>query len=228
MRWRRSLSRPRASSARRAWRTGAPTRWPGSRLSQLGRTDEAAAAFVEAFDLACEAARAELEPAYFRAGLRQAPDTCLQPHLDSVAWFVAGSWAPAPRSAGRTPRLRVLAGRCEDVGIAVPMFLRCAANVAAMYADFGEAGAATALCRQVRGDALSRGLAAPAAMVTGTMAVLRSRASEGDIAPVRLFRSRSGSTRCRNRAVMDEVGVPPDHFERHAAHLSASLEMAIA
>lgn len=196
-------------------------------LSQLGRTDEAAAAFVEAFDLAREAARAELEPAHFRAGLRQALHTCPQPHPDSVAWFVAALGARAEeRRQDAEAAFSRAAAIARDVGDSL-MFLRCAANVAAMYADFGEAGAATALCRQVRGDALSRGLAAPAAMVTGTMAVLRSGASEGDIAPVRLF-AESERLDQVNRAVMDEVGVPPDHFERHAAHSVGKLEMAIA
>ncbi|QTE29606.1 CHAT domain-containing protein [Pengzhenrongella sicca] len=198
-------------------------------LAELGRTREAAAAFHEARALAREAAEAMFDPAHFRDGLARALAECPEPPAEAISWLLTGVALRAEErpddAAAAFGRAAQLAGQAGDHLTR----LRSAANAAALYADFGDSRRAVDLCRQVRGEALERGLAAPAAMATGTLATLADSGVAADSTPELALLAQSLLLDTLGRRLLGEAQLPADHFEVQVSRQrTGKLEVGMA
>lgn len=195
-------------------------------LQELGRAEDATGAFKEAWDLGRRAAEASVDVGQLRAGLAQALSECPRPAPQAEAWLMAGLQARAQEDSEQAKVAFAQAAQLAGASGDHVTRLRAAANAAAVLADFGEARQAAALCRQVRSEAVRRGLAGPAAMVTGTLATLQGAGVGADSVPTVLLLAQAEHLTRVNEALVTESGLAEDHPERFAAtHPTGKLEL---
>lgn len=143
----------------------------------LGNEKDAAQAFTDAYALALDFARHQIDSEHYRRGFKVACSSripiekAVQLLATGVAMKEANEWQPAD---ARLQQAALYAREHGDEALA----LRIEANLAAMWLDAGQFQRAKLLAEQVLHEAKHRGFALPERMVTSTLGSLSAMGAD--------------------------------------------------